>query len=98
MSRAVLYLAGLAVLAAAIWIQETKQSPTARVPRQPATSQAAGARTAPNASRTWGNPASLPDHFARHGADFGARSPEGYAMMASQFLQRAKSEGLPAKV
>ena len=53
---------------------------------------------APRAGQTWGNPASLPDHFARHGADFGARSAEEYARMASEFLQRAKAEGLPAKV
>ncbi len=26
---------------------------------------------------TWGHPSSLPDHFARHGADFGARDPGG---------------------
>jgi pyocin large subunit-like protein len=39
----------------------------------------------------------LPDHFARHGADFGARSPEDYAAQAAAFLLRAKAEGLPAK-
>jgi pyocin large subunit-like protein len=55
-------------------------------------------RTAPTAKQTWGNIASLPDHFARHGSEFGARNPEEYARMASQFLQRAKTEGLPAKV
>ncbi len=50
------------------------------------------------ADQSWGNPASLPDHFARHGADFGARDAEEYARMAAEFLQRAKDEGLPAKV
>jgi hypothetical protein len=49
-------------------------------------------------AQTWGNPASLPDHFARHGADFGARSPDEYARLAEQFLRRARMEGLPAKV
>jgi len=46
----------------------------------------------------WANPASLPDHFARHGAAFGARNETDYAHMATQFLQRARSEGLPAKI
>ncbi len=46
---------------------------------------------------TWENPASLPDHFARHGSDFGARSADEYALLAWQFLQRAKHDGLPAK-
>jgi pyocin large subunit-like protein len=51
----------------------------------------------PPLSQIWGNPASLPDHFARHGGDFGAKSAEEYAGMAWKFLQRAKAEGLPAK-
>ena len=55
-------------------------------------------RTTVPARETWGNMASLPDHFARHGSEFGARNPEDYAGMAWQFLQRAKAEGLPAKV
>lgn len=50
------------------------------------------------ANARWGNPASLPDHFARHGADVGARDASEYALLASQLLQRAKTEGLPAKV
>ena len=47
---------------------------------------------------TWGNPASLPDHFARHGRDFGARNADEYARMASEFLRRGKASGLPAKL
>jgi pyocin large subunit-like protein len=54
-------------------------------------------RPPPPARTTWGNVASLPDHFARHGRDFGAKSAEDYARMAWEFLQRAKAEGLPAK-
>lgn len=50
-----------------------------------------------NTRASWGNPSSLPDHFARHGHDFGATSPEDYARQAAEFLQRAKTEGLPAK-
>jgi filamentous hemagglutinin len=32
------------------------------------------------------DPALLPDHFQRHGADFGAASPQEYEAMADQFL------------
>jgi hypothetical protein len=46
---------------------------------------------------TWANLASLPDHFARHGRDFGAKDPDDYARLAWEFLQRAKAEGLPGK-
>jgi pyocin large subunit-like protein len=51
----------------------------------------------PPGRTTWANVASLPDHFARHGRDFGAKDPDDYARMAWEFLQRAKAEGLPAK-
>jgi pyocin large subunit-like protein len=53
---------------------------------------------APPAHKTWGNYATLPDHFARHGADFHAKDQEDYARMAWEFLQRAKADGLPAKL
>jgi pyocin large subunit-like protein len=33
----------------------------------------------------WGNPHTLQDHFDRHGADFGAKSPSEYAKMAHDF-------------
>ena len=49
-------------------------------------------------TRIWANPASLPDHFARHGHDFGAKDPDDYERMAYEFFQRAKREGLPCKV
>ena len=55
-------------------------------------------KTAPPAQKTWGNIASLPDHFARHGSDFGARNADDYARLAWEFLQRAKAEGLSAKI
>jgi len=58
------------------------------------TSQTVSAQAA---EASWANHASLPDHFARHGADFGARNADEYALLAMQFLQRARSEGLPAK-
>jgi pyocin large subunit-like protein len=46
----------------------------------------------------WGNPATLADHFARHGADFGARSAEEYARLAMIFGQRAQRGELPVKM
>jgi pyocin large subunit-like protein len=48
--------------------------------------------------RSWGNPASLPDHFARHGRDFGARNADEYALLAYQFLHRASVEPYQAKI
>jgi pyocin large subunit-like protein len=53
---------------------------------------------APPARESWGNYVTLPDHFARHGADFGAKDAEDYARMAWEFRQRAAAEGLPAKM
>ena len=53
---------------------------------------------APPTRKIWGNPESLPDHFARHGGDFHARDADDYARLSWEFLQRAKAEGLPAKV
>ena len=52
----------------------------------------------PPARDTWGAPRSLQDHFDRHGADFGAKSPEDYAAKAWLFLRRAAAEHFPAKV
>ena len=37
---------------------------------------------------SWGNLTTLDDHFARHGADFGAASADDYARQASEFLQQ----------
>jgi len=48
-----------------------------------------GVTKAPQARKTWGNYSTLPDHFARHGADFHARDAEDYARMAWEFRQRA---------
>ena len=53
--------------------------------------------TAPPTRKIWGNYASLPDHFARHGEDFHAKDADDYARLSWEFLQRAKVEGLPAK-
>ena len=53
---------------------------------------------APPTRATWGNVGSLPDHFARHGADFHAKDADEYARMAWEFGQRAKQGGLMVKV
>lgn len=58
----------------------------------------AAKRPAPPVERTWGSMRTLQDHFDRHGADFRATSPDDYARQAWEFLQRARDEGLPAKL
>jgi hypothetical protein len=50
------------------------------------------------ASTTWGRADSLTDHFARHGADFGATTEVEYAQRASGFFQRGLQDGLPTKI
>lgn len=53
---------------------------------------------APPTRQTWGNPGSLPDHFARHGADFHAKDADDYARMAWEFGQQSKRGGLLVKM
>ena len=53
--------------------------------------------SAPPTRSTWASLDSLPDHFNRHGRDFGAKNADDYAAQAWQFLQRAKRDGLPMK-
>lgn len=55
-------------------------------------------RDAPATRLTWGYLASLQDHFERHGADFGAKSPDDYAAQAWRFRERAVAERLPLKL
>jgi hypothetical protein len=75
-----------------------KAPPAADRPtRSPAAGPSPASPAAPPARRTWANVATLRDHFERHGRDFGASSPDDYAAQAWHFLQRAKTEGLPAK-
>lgn len=73
------------------------QKPSSKAKKDRPASAAAAPVRVPPLSKMWGNPGSLPDHFARHGGDFGAKSAEEYARMSWEFLQRAKAEGLPAK-
>ncbi|HKS04617.1 MAG TPA: hypothetical protein VJR49_04605 [Chthoniobacterales bacterium] len=69
-------------------------------PRHATKREVAGLPTLSHAEilRSWGNPASLPDHFARHGRDFGARSADEYALLAYQFQRRATVEQYRAKI
>ena len=55
-------------------------------------------RDAPATRKTWGNIGSLPDHFARHGADFSAKSEDDYAAQSWRFRERAVAEHLPMKL
>ena len=84
----------------ALWMEvkngtfEPRTSPPVRLSsdgRQPLSPKVAS-------GTNWGTPASLPDHFARHGHDFGARNADEYALMANQFLHRARLAGYPAKI
>lgn len=55
-------------------------------------------RKAPPTRKIWANFGSLQDHFDRHGRDFGARTPDDYARLSWEFLNRAIDEGWLAKV
>lgn len=69
-----------------LWLHADPSAPSARPTALPV------------AAASWAHRASLPDHFARHGSDFGARNADEYALFAAQFLERARRDGLPAKV
>lgn len=46
----------------------------------------------------WARPDSLPEHFAKHGEEVGARSPREYVQLAARLLQRAERGEIPLKV
>ena len=75
----------------------SEPSTPARATAPPVTPNAV-VRDAPATRRTWGNIGSLPDHFARHGGDFAAKSADDYAAQAWRFRERAVSERLPMKL
>jgi RHS repeat-associated protein len=58
--------------------------------------QALGGMLGPEDS--WGDPATLEQHWWDHGEDFGIKSPSEYAQEASDFLVRSQAEGLPTKI
>jgi pyocin large subunit-like protein len=92
MSRQAVRLVLLIILAAFSWYFG-KPQPQGSSGSKPATTASVGA----TARQTWGRPETLPDHFARHGRDFGARDADYYAAQAHAFLDHAKTLGLPAK-
>jgi hypothetical protein len=47
---------------------------------------------------TWSDPATLVDHFERHGHDIGALSADEYAAQASAFFQRSQQHRFPTKI
>lgn len=74
---------------AAANVQTSPARAAAPLPKPPA--------EAPPTRVTWGNLGSLPDHFARHGGDFSARSVDDYAAQAWRFRERATAQPLPMK-
>ncbi len=81
-----------------LWLGRGCSLDRLHLPSFSSTTQKAAKRTTQTSAQTWANPASLPDHFARHGSDFGARSAGDYARIAAEFLRRARAQGLPAKL
>ncbi len=84
------------------WTSAAADTGAMFIPYVPAgmTKLAKGVDKAIDASKAakWGRAETLVDHFQRHGKDFGAKSAEEYANMASDFLGRAQKENLPTKI
>ncbi len=97
MSRPILRLVLLCIVLGFYWfVGKNGKAPQAGT--SPASSESRPSTSGDgNARATWGHTDSLPDHFARHGRDFHARDAEDYAAQAAAFLQRARTEGLPAE-
>ena len=79
-------------------VQPAGSNPAKTTEAKPAPSPKPIVRDAPATRFTWGNIGSLPDHFARHGGDFSAKSPDDYAAQAWRFRERAVAERLPMKL
>jgi pyocin large subunit-like protein len=74
------------------------QPPTTPRPQSALAKLFAPKPDAPPTRETWGNMASLADHFERHGADFRAKDAGEYARMAWELHERSKRGGLLVKV
>lgn len=59
----------------------------------PALARQTLASTSIHGPNDWGNPGTLGDHVARHGADFGTSDPRRYAQLAHRFIERAHQPG-----
>lgn len=73
-------------------------APPAPAAKPSEATKATAPRAAPPTRETWGQMASLQDHFDRHGRDFNAKTPDDYARLAWEFLQRARAGGLQLKL
>lgn len=62
---------------------ESQKDSAAKIISSPKIS--AATKAAPPPRKIWGNPESLPDHFARHGGDFHAKDADDYARMSWNF-------------
>ena len=98
-----LIIGALAAFLLHLWFEkQTNPTNDGRSSRPPPTRTFSNTGTAkqagPRVAGTWGNPATLPDHFARHGSDFGATKCRGLCTSRLAVFQRARAEGLPAKV
>lgn len=97
MSRQVVKLVVLAAILGISWlVGQREKAPTSAPAPVPTETRAPTAKPG-SARQTWGHIDTLADHFARHGRDFHARDADDYAAQAAAFLQRAKTNGLPAK-
>jgi pyocin large subunit-like protein len=98
MRRAVLLALAACTIVGGAWKQSGGSNPATALAEIFSERKSARTGTAPGERETWGNPASLPDHFARHGADFHARDADDYARQAWAFGEHAKAGGLLVKV
>ena len=97
MSRQLLKLVVLAAILGISWFAGQRGKAPSSGPAPVATESRASTANSGSARQTWGHIDTLADHFARHGHDFHARDADDYAAQAAAFLQRAKTNGLPAK-
>jgi Phage portal protein len=72
--------------------------PDIAAPDTPATAPASEPQAATSAPPSWSSPATLSDHFARHGNDFGATNASEYAEKAHDFYMRSIESGYLRKV
>lgn len=84
------------------WTSAAADGGAMLIPYVPAgiTKVAKGVDKAIDASKAakWGRAETLAKHFQDHGKDFGARSADEYASMASDFLVRSQKEKLSTKI
>lgn len=100
MNRVFVVTAAAIVAAGLLWFRSAPHSTKSEVARASRAEQIDKQPVLSHSDilRSWGNPASLPDHFARHGRDFGAENADEYALLAYQFLHRASVEPYRAKI